>query len=198
MSRVYLALDEERQRTVALKLLSDEMREDRELVERFKREAQILRTLSHPNLVACEAAGCVQGRFYIAMEYVEGESLESVLTSRIKLPEAAALIVAHELASAFVHLHAKGLIHRDLKPSNVILGKDGRARLADLGLAKFADKQSDLTAEGMTVGTPHYISPEQAPARRSWTCAPTSTVWARFFSTCFADAHPTNRLSLWP
>lgn len=162
MSRVYLALDEERQRTVALKLLSDEMREDRELVERFKREAQILRTLSHPNLVACEAAGCVQGRFYIAMEYVEGESLESVLTSRIKLPEAAALIVAHELASAFVHLHAKGLIHRDLKPSNVILGKDGRARLADLGLAKFADKQSDLTAEGMTVGTPHYISPEQA------------------------------------
>lgn len=162
MSCVYQALDESSKRRVAVKLLSDETKQDRELVERFKREAVMLRALDHPNLVACEGAGCVQGRFYIAMEYVEGEPLETVLASRIKLEAAAALIVAHELASALTHLHAKGLIHRDIKPSNVILGQDGRARLLDLGLGKFTGRQSDLTAEGMAVGTPHYIAPEQA------------------------------------
>lgn len=162
LGSVYLALDEDQGQAVALKLLPANMLHDRELVERFKREAQLMRTLEHPNLVRCLGAGCTQGRFYIAMAYVDGESLEAVLDRTGKLGEAPALVVAHELVSALAYLHAQELVHRDIKPSNVILGRDGRARLADLGLAKFTSRQSDLTAEGMTVGTPHYIAPEQA------------------------------------
>ncbi|MCW8133445.1 MAG: serine/threonine protein kinase, partial [Planctomycetota bacterium] len=166
MGAVYRAYDTNMKRHVALKLLPRSLSHDKQLVERFQREARAAGKLSHPNVVAFYAAGEVERRFYISMEYVDGESLTERLERMGRLPEREALHIVRELAHALYHAHVNALLHRDVKPDNVILDRAGRVRLTDLGLAKVLTEDTRLTESGIAIGTPHYISPEQARGDR--------------------------------
>ncbi len=163
MGSVYLAEQESLNRRVAVKVLLPELAHDAEFPRRFKREAMIAASINHPGIVQVYAAGEVDSVYYIAMEYVDGESLQRKMEreGRIKLDDA--LTIVTRLAQALDAAWQKArLIHRDVKPSNVLLSTDGEVKLADFGMARSADVESTLTSTGMPIGTPLYISPEQA------------------------------------
>jgi serine/threonine protein kinase len=165
MGRVYEALRLTDQQRVALKLMQPAEEDPAMAAEyeaRFRREAQSLAKLSHPNIVGVYEFG-FDGDCWLAMEYVRGSTLAKLLRARGHLPVADVLRIARQLASALAHAHGQGVIHRDLKPANVILANDdpGDVRLVDFGLAKHWDGSADLTNEGTLLGTPHYMAPEQ-------------------------------------
>lgn len=166
MGAVYRAYDTNMNRHVALKLLPRSLSHDRQLVERFQREARAAGKLSHPNVVAFYAAGEVEKRYYISMEYVDGESLTERLERIGRISERESLSIIRELAHALYHAHVNNLLHRDVKPDNVIIDRAGRVRLTDMGLAKVLTEDTRLTESGIAIGTPHYISPEQARGDR--------------------------------
>ena len=145
-------------RTVALKLVLEPL--DTELVARFGREAEAALRLRHPNLVSVFEAGEVGGCPFLAMELVEGRTLEEVLRGG-PLPALEAARMVRALADALAHAHERGVLHRDLKPGNVIVEADGRPRLVDFGLARLSDELARLTRTGAIMGTPSYMSPEQ-------------------------------------
>ncbi|MGH7341559.1 MAG: serine/threonine-protein kinase, partial [Candidatus Rokuibacteriota bacterium] len=151
--RVYLARDPELGRQVAVKILDRGIAAD---LERFRREMAILAALRHPNIVTIPDAGTEDGRPYYAMEYAEGRTLAE---ARPPLPEAVAILEAVALACHAAH--EKGIVHRDLKPGNILLAE--RPLVADFGIAKVMD--AELTETGQTLGTPSYMSPEQAEGR---------------------------------
>ncbi|MCO5171747.1 MAG: serine/threonine protein kinase, partial [Planctomycetes bacterium] len=159
---VFRAVDLRDGREVALKLMlgADEARR----ALRFGREARALIRLRHPGIVAALDAGVEAGRPWLAMELVEGESLQRHLDARGPLAPAAAAALVAQLARAVEHAHAEGVLHRDLKPDNVLITRDGAPRLIDFGLARDVepDAGSRLTATGAVVGTPGYWAPEQA------------------------------------
>jgi tetratricopeptide (TPR) repeat protein len=160
MGRVYLARDVALERFVALKVLSDTWRDHRELRERFLREARVAAKLSHPNVVAVHDVGDDDGRPYMALEYVEGRDLSSLLKERGKLTSGEALPILLAVAQALEAAHELGIVHRDVKPGNVFLRKDGAIKLGDFGIARL--EGLDLTETGIAVGTPRYMAPEQA------------------------------------
>ena len=170
MGEVYLAVDTRLRRKVALKLLPPAYTHDPERVRRFEREALAASALSHPNIVTIYDIGEVDGRHFIAAEYVEGETLRGRLR-RGPLAQAEALEVATQLASALEAAHAAGIVHRDLKPENVVVRPDGYVKLLDFGLAKLTDRAHpsdgtgsalNTTRAGAVMGTANYMSPEQA------------------------------------
>jgi serine/threonine-protein kinase len=131
-------------------------------VQRFVREAKMAAALSHPNLVSVIDAGASNGLYYFVMEYVEGKSVGERLHEIGKFSEKEALGVALDVASALQHASEKGLIHRDVKPDNIMMHRD-RVKLADMGLARpTTDERWAMAEAGLAVGTPYYISPEQA------------------------------------
>ncbi len=162
MGSVYKALQVSMDRLVALKVLKASLTQDEQQVARLRREAQYVGKLQHPNIVRGLDFGFSGGFHYFAMEYVEGESVKQVLDSRGPMKEKDALRVVREVALALEHAHAEGIVHRDIKPGNILLGKDGSVKLTDYGLAKGPLEDMRLTQSGVTVGTPQYISPEQA------------------------------------
>ena len=171
MGEVYLAEDQVLPRVVALKLLSLERNDDDILRHRFMREAQAASSLSHPNIARVYEAGDDAGRVFIAMEYVDGESLEERI-ARGSIATDEIVSIALQLVSAVQEAHAHGVIHRDIKPSNVMLTTRGEVKVLDFGLAKFNDPEaaaSDATAwkseSGLVLGTVPYMSPEQALGR---------------------------------
>jgi serine/threonine-protein kinase len=158
MADVWLADDTHLQRRVALKVLHRRFAQDREFVERFRREAEAAAGLQHPNIVAVYDRGDVDGTYYIAMQLLEGHSLKELIDSGLS-PEHAVLLVRQVLeAAGFAHRH--GVVHRDLKPQNVIVDAEGKATVTDFGIARAG--ASDITQTGSVMGTPHYLSPEQA------------------------------------
>jgi serine/threonine protein kinase len=158
MADVWLAEDTHLQRQVALKVLHSRYAQDREFVERFKREAESAAGLQHPNVVAVYDRGEYDGTSYIAMQYVEGPTLKQMIDSGLT-PEQAVTLVRQVLEAArFAHRH--GIVHRDLKPQNVIVDGDGKAVVTDFGIARAG--VSEITQTGSVMGTPHYLSPEQA------------------------------------
>ncbi len=165
MGIVFLAEDEKLRRKVALKVLKPSFASDTERRRRFLREARAAAAVSHPNLVTIFDAGEHEGRAYLAMEYLRGQSLRQVLSER-SLGVDEAIELARQALAGLVHAHAAGLLHRDLKPENVLVGRDGRVRLLDFGLAKLiADVETSgehSTNDGRILGTPGYMSPEQA------------------------------------
>ena len=145
-------------------------------VERFRREAENMRRLSHPHIVEVYAVGDRRGRPFFAMEFVEGGNLAQRAGGRPQpSAEAAALVAA--LARAIGYAHRQGIIHRDLKPANVVLTSDGRPKITDFGLAKLLDATTGLTPGGAVLGTPRYMAPEQA-AGKTKEAGPLSDVYA--------------------
>jgi beta-lactam-binding protein with PASTA domain/predicted Ser/Thr protein kinase len=158
MADVWLADDSHLQRQVALKVLHARFAQDREFVERFRREAEAAAGLQHPNVVAVFDRGEIDGTYYIAMQYLEGRSLKQVIDAGLTPEQAAGLIRQVLEGARFAHRH--GVVHRDLKPQNVIVDADGKATVTDFGIARAG--ASEITQAGSVMGTPHYLSPEQA------------------------------------
>ena len=130
--------------------------------ERFRREARIAAQLSHPGILPLHTFGEVGGIWYFVMGYVRGPSLAERLRLEGRMPVDDAHRILAELADALECAHRSGVVHRDIKPANILLDADsGRAMLADFGIAKMSDAGDGLTATGMAIGTPHYMSPEQ-------------------------------------
>ncbi len=160
MAEVYLAEDQLLGRQVAMKVLHHHFAEDQEFVERFRREASSAAALSHPNIVGIFDRGEWNGTYYIAMEYVEGRSLKTIVREQGPLDPATAIDIVVQILRAARSAHKRGVIHRDLKPHNVILDEEGRARVTDFGIARAG--ASDMTLTGSIMGTAQYLSPEQA------------------------------------
>ena len=164
MGMVYRGIDTQSGETVCVKVLPKTLAQDPAFVERFKREVRATSSLCHPNIVRVYDAGVEQGAFFLAIEYIDGETLNQCVHREGRIPEREALRIVREVAKGLGHAHARQVLHRDVKPENVMLSKSGEVKVADFGLAKILDDQQQITADGIAVGTPHYISPEQARA----------------------------------
>src|SRR5438094_2351285 len=164
MARVFLAVEQHPHRRVAIKVLDPEV-STRLLRERFIREVDLSSNLSHPHIVPIFSAGEVDGLFYYVMPYVEGESLRHRLLRERRLPLEAALQIACDAADALAFAHAQGIIHRDIKPENILLSSN-HAIVADFGIARAISAAGSLTLTqaGQPIGSPGYMSPEQAMA----------------------------------
>src|SRR5215212_117427 len=173
MGEVWLATEVRLGRKVALKVLPPDLTRDRRRVQRFEQEARAASALNHPNVCTIHAVGeTSDGQQYIAMEYVEGETLRDRLaTDRLAVGEALHVVI--QIAAALAAAHAIGIVHRDIKPENVMLRRDGLVKVLDFGLAKLTGEPSDppeteatrtlfKTEAGVAVGTTAYMSPEQA------------------------------------
>jgi serine/threonine protein kinase len=162
MAEVYLAYDEFLQREVAFKVLDRKYAENREAIERFRREARNAASLRHPNIVATHDRGETEnGTYYIVMEYLEGGTLEDLIEEAGPLPPREAAEIAVEISAALRAAHENDVIHRDIKPQNILLSSSGEAKVADFGIARAASATT-MTQAGSILGTVHYISPEQA------------------------------------
>jgi eukaryotic-like serine/threonine-protein kinase len=164
MSSVFKARDTLLERHVALKILHQHFTEDEQYVERFRREARAVASLSHPNIVTILDRGEDEGRQFIVFELVEGRTLAEALRDEGRLPVGRALEIAIQVARGLGFAHEQGLVHRDVKPQNVILNGDGRAKVTDFGIARSLDVQG-VTQSGAVLGTSNYIAPEQASGR---------------------------------
>ena len=167
MARVFRALDTMLKRTVALKVLAAQLAVDPEFAQRFEREAVTAANLRHPNIVTIYDVGEHNGFRYIAMEYVRGRTLHAIVEERGALGLGYAIGIIGPVAAALDYAHSQGAVHRDIKPQNVMIDVDGRVLLADFGIAQAPEGGGErLTRTGIFMGTPEYISPEQASAQR--------------------------------
>lgn len=176
MGEVYLGMHTTQSREVALKILPHHFLDDVQRVQRFRREAQAVLALNHPNVVTVYDIGEAEGVHFISTEFVEGQTLrERLMTTRLTIEEA--IDIALQVASALSYAHEKGVIHRDVKPENIMLRPDGYVKVLDFGIAKMTERQvksatndpneaptrvKASTTPGMVMGTVHYMSPEQA------------------------------------
>jgi len=162
MGAVYRAIQLSLGRSVALKILPPDLAQDRQFLERFRREADVLCRLSHPNIVTVFDRGEWEGHPYLVLEYVEGTNLREVMR-RGALPAPEALKIVSSVLAALEHAHAHGIVHRDVKPENVLMAKSSIVKVADFGLSRLLDpdKQTRLTRTHLTLGTFEYMAPEQ-------------------------------------
>ena len=159
MGVVYKARDPLISRLVALKTVNPELVSQPEILQRFYREAQSIGALQHPNIVMVFDLGEYEGHPYIAMEFVEGESLQSMITRQAPIPLAAKLKLAEQVCLGLDHAHKNGIVHRDIKPGNILVKNDGTAKIVDFGIVHL--ESTTLTKTGMFMGTIQYASPEQ-------------------------------------
>jgi serine/threonine protein kinase len=168
MGHVYRAKHRTLGRTVALKVIRKERLGSRQAVQRFEREARAAARLAHPHIVTVYDSGEIDGRYFLAMEYVEGVDLARLVKERGPLPAGPACAYVRQAALGLQHAHERGLIHRDIKPHNLLLTRDGQTvKILDMGLARIAATDGEaselsLTQEGTVMGTPEYLAPEQA------------------------------------
>ncbi|MFH0939890.1 MAG: protein kinase [Planctomycetota bacterium] len=167
MGMVFRAMHSTLERPVALKLLPAEFANHPEYVMRFLREARTIATLQHENIIQVYDAGEQDGQYYIAMELVDGENLLKYAEGKGRLPEQEGLALLLQAAKGLVAAHAKGLVHRDIKPENLLLGKDNVLRIGDFGLVMESTSTTQLTVTGACLGTPMYMSPEQADGEQA-------------------------------
>jgi serine/threonine protein kinase len=163
MAEVAVARDRQLHRHVALKVLSATLAEDMTFVERFRREARAAAALSHPNIVDIYDWAESNGRYVIVMEYVEGRTLAELIKSEAPMPPARVASIGAQVADALAFAHARGLVHRDVKPGNIVVSMDDSAKVTDFGIARAVHEgECRLTQDGWVLGTPAYLSPEQA------------------------------------
>lgn len=160
MATVYLALQRSLERKVALKIMAPALAADASFCERFLREGKTLARLAHPHIVTVHDIGNVGEHYYMAMEYLPNGTLRERIAAGLS-PEQG-LQYIRQIASALGYAHSQGLIHRDVKPANILFRADGTAVLSDFGIAKSLDDRTQFTQVGFAVGTPNYMSPEQA------------------------------------
>ncbi len=160
MAVVYRAIQDNLNRTVAIKALKTAVAVEEQLVTRFEREAQSLANLQHENIIHVYDYIAERGALFIVMEYVEGIDLYDLLDTSGRLPFDVAAVIAMQVARALDYVHYRGIVHRDIKPANVMLSRQGGVKLMDFGIAR--DRNfGDLTEAGTGIGTPAYMSPEQ-------------------------------------
>ena len=165
MAFVYEAKDNLLNRTVALKVLRPEFANDDEFLDKFRREAESVASLSHPNIVNVYDVGYDKNIHYIVMEYVDGRNLKEIIKEEGILDEYTALEITKQIANALSEAHKKGIIHRDIKPHNILIANEGRSvKVTDFGIAK-AVSNSTMTNIGNIIGSVHYFSPEQAKGK---------------------------------
>jgi eukaryotic-like serine/threonine-protein kinase len=162
MALVYRAEDKMLNRPVALKILYPELSNDRNFVERFRREAQAAANLSHPNIVPVYDWGEDDGTYFIVMELIEGKTLAEMLRGGKKVAPTRAVQVVAQVAAALGFAHRSGVVHRDVKPANILLTSDGQVKVTDFGIAQAVASKDHLAEEGSVMGTATYFSPEQA------------------------------------
>jgi serine/threonine-protein kinase len=165
MATVYLAIDEQRDRSVALKVLHPDLAATLGS-ERFEREVKLASKLQHPHILSVYDSGDAGGQLWYTMPFVQGESLRDRMSREGQLPIRDAMRIARESALALDYAHRNGVVHRDIKPENILLS-DGQAIVADFGIARAVSDEHGLTQTGMAVGTPGYMSPEQATGERT-------------------------------
>ncbi|MBI2383156.1 MAG: serine/threonine protein kinase, partial [Gammaproteobacteria bacterium] len=163
MADVYEAQDTRLGRRVALKILPPELGRNPQLVARFEKEVRAAALLNHRNIVTVFEVGEQDGNHYYAMRLLTGGDLRARINRGIKPLEALAIL--RELSDAFAHAHARGFVHRDVKPENIVFDEQGFPVLTDFGIAKALDADTKMTGTGVAIGTPRYISPEQARGR---------------------------------
>ena len=190
MATVDLAHDAELDRPVALKRLAENLARDEDLRRRFLREARLAARLSHPNVVRVFDVGEDDGRPFIAMEYVEGETLADLLARRGRLPAAEVASLGVQACAGLAAAHAAGLVHRDVKPQNLLLGSDGVLKLGDFGIAA-GHEGTRLTLTGTVLGTAGYLAPEQARGEQVTAAADIYAVGAVLYELLTGEAART-------
>ena len=167
MAEVYRARDELLGREVAVKVLTERFSRDRAFVERFRREAQAVANLNHPNIVSLYDFGSDDSTYYIVIEYIDGRALEDIVRDDGPLLPERAAEIAGDVARALQRAHKAGLIHRDIKPSNIMMTSSGEVKVTDFGIVRALsnDGEQTMTQAGMVIGTAAYLSPEQAQGK---------------------------------
>ena len=166
MGRVYRALDTKTREEVAIKVIRPDISEDKRTLERFVNEIKLVHKISHRNIGRMYHLSEDKGLHYITMEYVPGEDLKSFIRRSRRLDIATTVTIAKQVCNGLSEAHDAGIIHRDLKPSNIMIDKEGNAKILDFGIARAVGSQS-VTAEGIVIGTPEYMSPEQVEGKES-------------------------------
>ncbi len=161
MAIVYKAHDTLLNRKVAVKVLRQQYTNDDDFIRRFRREAQAAASLSHPNIVSIYDVGQDDDVYYIVMEYIEGSTLNDKIKETAPLQIEEAVHIASQICDALDHAHQNEIIHRDIKPHNILIGKNGRIKVTDFGIAR-ATASTDITQTGAVLGSVHYFSPEHA------------------------------------
>ncbi len=165
MATVFKAYHPALDRYVAIKAMHPAFMEDPNFLARFQREAQVVAKLEHPGIVPVYDFAEHESRPYLVMRYIEGETLKARL-SRGPLTKDEVLTIVDAMGSALAYAHEQGILHRDIKPSNVLLANEGKIFLADFGLARIAQAGASTLSTDVMLGTPQYISPEQAMGKR--------------------------------
>lgn len=162
MARVYKSRDKALNRYVAVKILKEDYKDDKEFVRRFNTEAQAAASLSNPHIVSIYDVGCEDGMYYIVMEYIEGETLKSYIDRVGVIQWRKAAEFSLQICEGIEEAHNNSVIHRDIKPQNIIMTPDGVLKITDFGIARAATQTTTTMASNNTIGTAHYLSPEQA------------------------------------
>jgi serine/threonine-protein kinase len=165
MAAIYKALQRSSGQTVAIKILHGHLAQDKDFITRFEREARAAADLKHENIIDILGYGHAEGVYYIAMQYVDGKSLKELINATKFIPHEIALAIVYEICQGIEHAHQKGVVHRDIKPANILVNMEGNVKITDFGLAQAQDLTS-ITVTGAIVGTPAYMSPEQAAGKR--------------------------------
>ena len=166
MGKVYKVLDKDIDEKVALKLLNPEIAADEHTIKRFRNELKFARKISHKNVCRMYDLSKEEGTHYITMEYVPGEDLKSMIRMMGQLSAGKAIVVARQVCEGLVEAHRLGVVHRDLKPQNIMIDREGNSRIMDFGIARSL-KAKGITGEGVIIGTPEYMSPEQVEGKEA-------------------------------
>jgi len=164
MGKVYKALDKEINTKVALKLIKPEVAADKKTIERFRNELKMARDISHKNVCRMYDLNKEGGNYYITMEYVPGEDLKGMIRMMGQLGAGKSISIAKQVCEGLAEAHRLGVVHRDLKPSNIMIDKEGNVRIMDFGIARSLTAKG-ITGAGVMIGTPEYMSPEQAEVK---------------------------------
>jgi len=164
MGKVYRVHDKKIEEEIAIKFLRPDIAADKKTIERFKNEIRIARRIGHRNVCRMYDLNEEDGTSYITMEYVRGEDLKSFIRRSRRLDSGTAIEIAKQVCKGLAEAHRLGVVHRDLKSNNIMIDKEGNARIMDFGIARSL-KAKGLTGEGIIIGTPEYMSPEQAEAK---------------------------------